>query len=114
MRYKMYWTMPLEGVRQSSHGDCKKRRVSATGLQGGQKGAGHLGVPCAIGAKRLGRFPSDDGGRGQRRSPETSTHHAPPPHSVDAEPPGAPAGHHATRAHGGPVVVGCPSKGSQG
>ena len=45
----MYWTMPLEGVRRGS-GDCKQRRISATELQGGKKGLGHLGVPCETGA----------------------------------------------------------------
>src|SRR5215472_5935240 len=105
MRHKMYWTMPLEGARQGSHGDCKLRRISTTGLQGGPKGLGHLGGPCETGAKRLGRFPRADGGRAQRRVAETGTHHVPPPWFVDAEPPGTPADNDDTCAHGGPVVV---------
>src|SRR6266849_7886456 len=114
MRHKIYWTMPLWGGRQGSHGDCKQRRLSATELQGGKKGLGHLGVPCETGAKRLGRFPRDDGGREQRRVSETGTHHAPPPRSVAAEPPGTPADHEETRAHGGPVVGGGPPQGQPG
>ncbi len=114
MRHKIYWTMPLEGVRQGSHGDCKQRRLSATGLQGGKKGFGHLGMPSETGAKRLGWFPRDDGGGERRRVSEPGTHYAPPPRSVDAEPPGTPADNRETHAHGGPVVVGGPPKGSQG